>query len=73
MKLFGFTIIRTKKFNDIELRKWCVEKSMWCRGCDINEYTELLYRYIKNGDTAIFEELQEFKKWKKEKEENVGG
>lgn len=69
MGLFGLTFVSTKKQKDIELRKWCVEKSMWCRGCDIPEYAELLYRYIAMGDTAIFEDSRSGRKRKKKTSE----
>jgi len=62
---------QTQKEKDIELRKWCVEKGMWCRGCDVGEYAELIYRYVTTGDTAIFAELKEFREWKKENEKKA--
>ena len=62
---------QNEKQKDIELRKWCVEKGMWCRGCDVGEYAELIYRYVTTGDTAIFAELKEFREWGKKKEKKA--
>lgn len=71
MKLFGFTIIRTKKFNDIELRKWCANRILSDYHYRADANIEILYRYIKNGDTSIFQEFKEFMEWKNGKNESV--
>lgn len=63
----GKDLLETQqKQRDIELRKWSVEVGI---SHPYHQYrnAENTYRYVKTGDTSIFEDYEEFLEWRKSK------